>query len=179
MTHREFLRQHNKLGRPTSGPISNVSKVNQHASARQWHPLNTHITANHIFLITQLPQALKKCPFTRMLYIFLPHIRPYPWSDRVFPGHIPKPRPEHTAIRAGEPQFQLSPIGSGQKLKPETVWFWQAVIYPSQPSPGTSSRWWRWREKAATLSIHIHILQVRVVRKWNWLTAKRKPIPLG
>lgn len=74
MTHTEFLRQHNKLGCPTSCPISNVSKVNWHACARQWHPLNTHITADHIFLITQLPQTLKKCPFRRMLYIFLPHI---------------------------------------------------------------------------------------------------------
>lgn len=114
-----------------------------------------------------------------MLSIFLPHDCPYPRSDAVPPGGFPEPSPGHAAIGTGEPQFQLSPVGSGQKLEPKTVRLWQAAVHAGQPSPGTTSRWWGRREGAATFSIHVHIPQVRVILQRNRLTAWREPVPLG
>lgn len=85
------------------------------------------------------PQTSSKCPFTRMLSVFLTPDRPYPRSDAVLPGGFPEPSPGHAAIGTGEPQFHLSPVGSCQKLEPKTVRLREAAVHPGQPSPGTTS----------------------------------------
>lgn len=107
------------------------------------------------------------------------HHYPYPRSYAVLPGGFPEPSPGHTAVGTGEPQFNLSPVGSGQKLEPETVRLRQAAVHTGQTSPGTPSRGWRRRKRAAALSVHVHIPQVLVILQRNWLTAWREPVPLG
>lgn len=76
-------------------------------------------------------------------------------------------------VRTSQAQLHLSPVSSGQKLKPKAVGLRQASVHPGQASPGTAAR--GRRRAAAAWSRLVHIRQIWVILQSDW----REPVPLG